>query len=77
MKYLQKGHTYMKADSIHGSIGKKMKQAENIFTFDDFVELCQKSSKTITPILMEYIDFYDFNCCERYVRSNSRRVGVQ
>ena len=61
MKYLQKSHTYMKADSIHGSIGKKMKQAENIFTFDDFVELCQKSSKTITPILMEYIDFYDFS----------------
>ena len=61
IKYLQKGHTYMKADSIHGSIGKKMKQAENIFTFADFVELCQKSSRTITPILMECMDFHDFS----------------
>ena len=23
--------------------------------------LCQKSSKTITPILLEYMDFYDFS----------------
>ena len=38
-----------------------MKQAENIFTFDDFVELCQKSSQTITPILLEFMDFYEFS----------------
>lgn len=61
IKYLQKGHTYMRADSIHGSIGKKMKQAENIYTFDDFVALCERSSKTITPVLMNFTDFYEFS----------------
>ena len=41
IKYLQKGHTFMKADSVHGVIWRKMKKCEeNIFTFDDFVELC-------------------------------------
>jgi len=40
---------------------EKMKQAENIFTFDDFVELYQTSSKTITSIVLEYTDFYKFS----------------
>ena len=44
IKYLEKGHTYMKADSVHGRIGKKMKKCDNIFTFDDFVQLCNHAS---------------------------------
>jgi len=61
IKYLQKGHTFMKADSVHGSIGRRMKKRENIFTFDDFVELCNSASKRIMSIVMSCEDFYGFS----------------
>ena len=65
IKYLQRGHTYMRADSIHGSIGQKMKLAANIYTFDDFLEICKKSSKTITPVVLQHTDFFEFSGKQR------------
>ena len=53
IKYLEKGHTYMKADSVHGSIGKKMKKCDNIFTFDDFVQLCNHASTVLMNFTSE------------------------
>ena len=65
IKYLQRGHTFMKADLVHGVIGRKMKKGENIFTFDDFVELCNNASKRIRPIVMSCDDFYEFGGAQR------------
>ena len=59
MKYFERGHTFMRADSVHGSIGRKMKCLE-ICTFQDFVDLCDKSGAKIKPITMQYHDFYEF-----------------
>ena len=41
----------MRADSVHGCIGLKMKKYQEIHTFDDFVELCQKASKKIKAMI--------------------------
>ena len=42
-----------------------MKKCENIFTFDDFVELCNNASKRIRPIVMSCDDFYEFSGAQR------------
>ena len=65
IKYLERGHTYLKADSIHGCIGKKMKKLSEIVTFSDFVELCSKSSKSIKPVMLETADFIAFTQGQR------------
>jgi len=36
LKYLEKGHTYMKPDSIHGLIGKKLKKTSRSIYFSQF-----------------------------------------
>ena len=43
LKFLERGHTFMRADSLHGNIGAKMKKHKNIYTFDDFVDVCRKA----------------------------------
>jgi len=60
IKFLERGHTFMKADSVHGLIGMKMKKTAEILTFDDFVELCNKAGKKIKPVILSEHDFYNF-----------------
>ena len=72
IKYLEKGHTYMKADSVHGSIGKKMKKCDNIFTFDDFVQLCNHASKHTSTVLVNFTDFYHFTSEQRCRKSKNK-----
>ena len=50
----------MRADSVHGCIGKRMKKCEEIITFDDFVQLCSQAGKNIRPIVMTPQDFTNF-----------------
>jgi len=60
IKFLERGHTFMEADSVHGLIGIKMKITAEILTFDDFVEFGNKSGKKIQPITLSEHDFYNF-----------------
>ena len=64
IKYLEKGHTFMRADSVHGSIAIKMKK-KTIHTFDDFVQVCQEAGKKIKPVAMHYSDFYKFVAAQK------------
>ena len=59
-KYLVPGHTFMRADSVHGAIGSKMKEEETIDTFDDFVQLSGISGKRNKPVPMNHGDFFEF-----------------
>ena len=45
MKYLEHGHTYMRADLVNGSIGRRMSRCPEVMNFDEFVEICDKSEK--------------------------------
>jgi len=65
IKYLEKGHTFMKADSVHGAIGRKLKQTAEVHTYDDFVALCQEAGKNIKPVCMAVGDFYKFQGAQR------------
>ena len=60
IRYLEKGHTFMRADSVHGKIGTKMRRTPNVYTFSDFVEMCHESASAIKPVSMQVGDFYEF-----------------
>lgn len=57
LKYLVPGHTYMAADGIHGRIEQIMRKQLNVYDFDQFVDICQQSSKRMTVVLMQPADF--------------------
>ena len=61
IKYLVKEHTFMAEDSVHGRIGTLMRKKESIYNFDDFIDICRNSGKTMYPICMNLEDFYKFN----------------
>ena len=58
-KYFEKGHTFIRADSVYGSIAKMQKYPE-ICRFQGFVDFCEKSRVKIKPIIIQYHDFYEF-----------------
>ena len=60
IKYLERGHTFMRADCVHGSIGKRMKKTPEINNFEDFVDICDKSSSLIKPVVLHHTEFYKF-----------------
>jgi hypothetical protein len=65
IKYLEKGHTFLKADSIHANIGKKMRKQSEVVNFQDFVDLCFAARKTIKPVVLQVNDFYNFKPSQR------------
>lgn len=56
MKFLEVGHTYMSADSVHASISQKMKLSENLYDFDDFASVIEKSRKKMQVITLSHAD---------------------
>ena len=57
LRYLEKGHTFMKADSVHGQIGKKLKKTGEVITFDELCDLVEKSGSNIKVVTMASTDF--------------------
>ena len=60
IKYLETGHTFMAADSVHGSIGKRMRYANEILDFKDLTDLVTKSARNFKVAEMKTDDFYNF-----------------
>lgn len=44
LKYFEKGHTFMSADSVHHGIEQEMRKRKNIFDFNDFVDVVKVSN---------------------------------
>ncbi|ESO96672.1 hypothetical protein LOTGIDRAFT_174750 [Lottia gigantea] len=59
LKYLERGHTFMRAD-VNGTIENKMRKAAEILNFQDFVDLCDKASKHTRPVVLHCNDFHCF-----------------
>ena len=70
MKYLEKNHTFMAADNVHGSIGKTMTAI--IANFQGFVDLCDKSAMNIKVIPLDITDFYDITKENRARKSHNK-----
>ncbi|XP_041358684.1 uncharacterized protein LOC121375341 [Gigantopelta aegis] len=57
IKYLEKGHTFMSADSFHARIEMGLRAKRNVYDFDDFCEVVSKFGKALP---MEHTDFYKY-----------------
>lgn len=53
IKYLESGHTFMSADSVHGNIGKAIKSKQNIYDLMDYVSVIKNSWKNLETILLQ------------------------
>ena len=60
VKYLETGHTFMAADNIHGTIGKKMRHTNEIIDFRELLQVSSSSTKNLDVIPMQCFDFYKF-----------------
>ena len=61
MKYLEKGHTFMRSDSIHGLIGKKLKREPEVLDFADLEKLIQSVKGDLKIISLTASDFLPFS----------------
>ena len=47
IKYFEKGHTFMSADSFHHQIEKAMRMQKNVYDFDDFEKIIQSKGNVL------------------------------
>lgn len=64
-KYFESGHSFMKADAIHGAIGKKWNKAKEVLDFEDLLNLIKTSCRYNKIIELHAEDFASFeNGCQ-------------
>ena len=54
IKYIEKGHTFVSADSFHAHAEKEMRAKKHVYEFDDFTEVINKRGHAVN---MEHSDF--------------------
>ena len=72
LKYLERGHTYMRADSIHGAIGRKIRRVDSVCTFDDLLELIGDCGKNIRTVPLEIGKFRDWTSLRKQAKNLPR-----
>lgn len=60
IKYFEPGHSFMKADSVHGNIGKEWSRRTDILNMDDVVNVIVKADKHNEVVHMTVTDFVMF-----------------
>ena len=60
LRYLEKGHTFMRCDSIHGLIGKRLKHTSEVLDYEDLLRLISSSKQDIAVAPLSAIDFFQF-----------------
>ena len=74
-KYFERGtYTFIRADSVHHIIGRKMKQCPEICIFQDFVDVFDKSGAKVKPTVERCNDFYEFE--DGYCNSKPRKITL-
>ena len=61
IKYLEKGHTFMAADAIHGNIGKLFRKTSTVATFDEFFQLREKANSNMKMIALDLPFIYSIS----------------
>ena len=57
LKFFEKGHTFMSADSFHHAVEEEIRAKKNLYSFRDFVSCVEKRGKSV---IMKPEDFYDY-----------------
>ncbi|CAH1108338.1 unnamed protein product [Psylliodes chrysocephalus] len=71
VKYFEAGHSFMKADVVHGQIGKAMKKKSNVYDIHDLNDIIPKTSRHNKTLLLNFEDFYEFKEGNRQRRSKN------
>jgi len=61
LRYLEKGHTFMSADSYHASVESAMRKMKNVYDFSDFVSAVERYGAKV--IKMTTGDFVMWQSC--------------
>ena len=69
LKYLEKGHTFMSADSFHSRVEQAMKRKQNVYDLNDFVNVIQAARNTAQSLVMTHQNFRKWQ--------NGMSVGVK
>jgi len=73
IKYLEKGHTYLQEDSIHGLNGEKNKKnKKNPQLLINYINLCEAAGKSIRPIPLTEKYFHEFEGMQRARKSKTK-----
>lgn len=73
VKYMESGHSYLEADSIHATIERSRKN-KKIFTTREWALLIAASRRNPTPYnvsIMQFDDFYNFKLLQEQVLHNT------
>lgn len=60
MKYFEPGHSFMKADAVHGKIGREWNIRGEILTMDEVADVILKAEKNNEVVNMAVQDFINF-----------------
>ena len=60
LRYWEKGHTYMRPDAVHGTIGFKTKKIGSIYDWNDLTETISQSSKKKEVITIDPSCIFSF-----------------
>jgi len=55
LRYLEKGHTFMSADSYHAKVESSLRKTKNVYDYNDFVTVVERPGAKL--INMEFNDF--------------------
>ena len=74
LKFLEAGHTFMSADSIHADVEKRMKAMKDICDFNDFQNCVQHHN--IRAIALKCTDFYRLQSRKSIAKLKRARVQI-
>jgi hypothetical protein len=76
-KYFQPGHSFMKADSIHGQIGKKWNKTPEVLDYEDLEKLIKSSNRfnNIVSLRSEDFKLFENGCIQRKKGSPIPKLG--
>jgi hypothetical protein len=76
-KYFQPGHSFMKADSIHGQIGKKWNKTPEVLDYEDLEKLIKSSNRfnNIVSLRSEDFKLLKNGCIQRKKGSPIPKLG--
>ena len=61
LNYFEPGHTYMKADAVHGHIAQKLKRDRQVTTFSDLLSSIRHSQHRILAVPLSISDFREWS----------------
>ena len=59
LKYLEKGHTFMSADSFHARVESLMRKEKKVFDFQDFTSIIDKCGRAVKMNFDEFREWYN------------------